>query len=755
MRATYPPRASRATRALRTVVPALAATLIFAALPAHSRAAELPDGRAYEQVSPVNKYGAQAGIGAPGLSPGSEGEGEVLYAYAAPGGEALVFGGSGPFGAVSSGTDVLSVARRSAGGWSTAAALPQGTGATLGDVLEEGVVELFPSLEANSLLFVSPGSFAAADPNFVGSAEGESAGVWLHELEGSTDWLSEPSPAIVANPLPGHLGAAGNAMVLAGGSPNLETAYFAYFGTLLPQDAGRSAHIALQSEGGPWGFYEWKDGTLAPAGVLPDGSLDPYGALPAGGFGHAEVIAGPEEFDNQVSADGTRAFFVSPDPDSGVTPEGAGIEDPPELYVREDGRRTLLVSRDALAEDRPAPGPRGDSVVGVENSDECSAYGRCEAYAYASPDGSRVFFESMDKLADSASGQEPAGIGPWVYEFDVDTETLRYLPGVTDEAGGTSPVLASSSDGSSFVFERKSSAGVVFELDLFSRGGITKIATLPAPPATFLPSGEPDNHGLLYLAPTRSTADGSVVTFETDSPLPGFNDEGGYGQVFRYDAASATLDCVSCPPVGTLPSGDARMSNDDRLPLGRPEDLNGTEQALRGSRGMSADGDEVFFDTPERLVEGDVNGQRDVYEWSDGRVYLISSGTSPRPSVFLDNSESGDDVFFATAQGLGSADDDGSYDVYDARMGGGFPEGHPPAPCTSDCQVPPSAPPAFSTPASASFAGEGNLAQAPSPQRKASKLKRHKPRKPKRKLKRRRRAHGAAHPHVARTGRRR
>jgi hypothetical protein len=729
--------------------PAFAAILLSAGAPAPAAGGERPDGRVYEQVSPVDKHGNEAGLSTPGTGPSNEGEGEVPYAYATADGSGLVYGGSGPFGAVSNGLDEFSVAQRLTGGWSTTAAIPSGYGATFGNIMEEGVSGLLPSVDATRLLFTSPGSFVAADPNFEGSAAGEAAGVWLHGLDGSIEWLSQPSSSITPNPRPGHLGAAGNAMVLAGGSPKLDTAYFAYFGTLLPQDAARSPHVLPGSAGGPWGFYEWKDGTLAPAGVLPNGSLDPYGALPAGGIGHDEIESSPDDFANQVSADGKRAFFVSPDPRSVLTPEEEGIEDPPELYVRVDGQRTVLISRDTLAGGGPAPGPRGNSIVGVENPGACSEVQRCPAYVYASPDGSRAFFESAGKLANSSSGQEPTGVGPWAYEFNVDTEVLRYLPGVTDGAGGTSAVLASSNDGSRFIFEKKNSAGAAIELDMNLAQGITKISPLPAPPTTFLPHSA-DNKGFLYVAPARASADGSGFVFESDSPLPGFNNAPGYSEVYRYDVRSATLNCVSCPPVGTAPSGDARLSNDDHLPLGAPRDSREIVPP-RGSRGISADGSRIFFDTPERLVEGDVNGQRDVYEWENGNTYLISPGRSPRPSVFLDSSESGNDVFFATAEGLVASDVDGSYDVYDARVGGGFPEAHPPAPCTSDCQAP-STPPAFSTPASATLSGEGNFAPASS--HPASQPKRHKRAKPKH-AKHKRKRHKAAHSRHPRAGARR
>jgi hypothetical protein len=116
---------------------------------------------------------------------------------------------------------------------------------------------------------------------------------------------------------------------------------------------------------------------------------------------------------------------------------------------------------------------------------------------------------------------------------------------------------------------------------------------------------------------------------------------------------------------------------------------------------MSDDGNRVFFESPDALVSRDANGRRDVYEWTPSGVSLISSGRSGFDSLLLDNSANGDDVFFATAEGLEPDDRDLSYDVYDARVGGGFKKIGVAAPCVDDaCQGPPSRAP--STPASGS-----------------------------------------------------
>ena len=94
-------------------------------------------------------------------------------------------------------------------------------------------------------------------------------------------------------------------------------------------------------------------------------------------------------------------------------------------------------------------------------------------------------------------------------------------------------------------------------------------------------------------------------------------------------------------------------------------------------------------------------------------MYLISSGTSSEESYYLDNSESGGDVFFNTAAGMVPGDRDEAYDVYDARIP--RPGDNPPpaaVPCQGDvCQGPPSVPSLLGAPASATFTGLGNVTQ--------------------------------------------
>lgn len=656
-------------------LPAAASAQEAAIGPAPVAGAEgLPDGRAYELVSPIEKNGNEAGAWT--ISNPSKPI-DVGYSVAAREGEAILYRTNGPVGASESGAERLAISRRSAAGWSTTGALPAPVPAERDEPLAQGAGQLDPSADFGRLVFEAAGSYATADP--ANGTKSDGAFLTGQDISLEPAWVSAPAePLSEALPEPGQIEAP-TPLILAGGSPNLEVVYFSYFGTLLPEDSTRKPYIEKYSEQ-PWGFYERRDGALKAVGVLPassplyPGQLDPHGAVPAGPFDHTKS-SNPDAFDNTVSQDGQRAFFVSPDPNARPAPtakRGAPEGDPTELYVREHGERTLLISRDELNGGAPAPEYESRHAhQGITPTAYPLFEGSNESFAYASPDGSRAFFESQDQL----TAQAPAGSEPKTYEFDLEADggdgSLTYLPEVVG------PILASSRDGSRFLFEDTSSSPQRLELWEETSSGsqkLTEVAQLVSAPS------RPG------IEPVRATADGSMFTFETNDELdPGsFKDGGGFTQVYSYTAPSAgdpsgQLSCLSCLPGSLAPSGDARLSNATEQP-GTPQVAPLSRGTPVGSRGMSASGNRVFFDTPEALVKRDVNKVRDVYEWeapgegscaasgAGGCLYLISDGTSPEPSMFLDSSESGADVFFATAEGLVSSDSDEGYDVYDARQ---------------------------------------------------------------------------------------
>lgn len=716
--------------------------------PTPSSASGLPDGRLYEEVSPANKNGNYV---ASGHVPITEYHG---YAAASADGNALVFVGSGAMGEAVSGVLGPYVARRVSSGWSTRSATPPQLGVT--SVFGTPRI-LVPSSNLSTFVFGSWNRETRYSPE---EPAGPVTSMDIYLTEDpflAPAWLGKPT---IANPIPMPGENKARDFFVVGATPSLSTVYFTYSGTLIEQDEPRAANVGSgEGEGtDPWGFYEWSAGKLAAAGVLPNGTLSPFGAVPAALAGNGVPGSGilerdasgsgwqAADFNNEVSADGSKAFFVSPDPLASTVTNPEGCEGnpsctsaPPELYVREtaaDGSKsTVLVSQSQLAGHLGEAAPDGPVFV----TDATVQGGALDSpYVYASADGSQAFFASTDFLTKQAEEENVAGSKE--YDFDLKTGALTYLPHVVG------PIVASSQNGSDFIF------GGTTGLDLWSAGpgggSVTPIAQLPEPP-TGEPERPKDPYGTessaLLGVEGRASSDGSVFVFDTDAPVPGgFNNQTRYGEVYRYEVPSEAfpsgrLACVSCPPVGVTPSGNAFISYDNAG--GR----NGQPRSTVGTRAMSSDGSRVFFDTPDPLVPQDVNGKRDVYMWENGTIYLISSGTSSEDSSYLDNSSSGGDVFFNTTSGLLPGDADDAYDAYDARIprSGDTP---PPAavPCAGEvCQGPPSVPSLLGLPASATFNGAGNVAPVESskaPVKKKVVKKKVVKKKPKHRRKRGRRA---------------
>lgn len=134
-----------------------------------------------------------------------------------------------------------------------------------------------------------------------------------------------------------------------------------------------------------------------------------------------------------------------------------------------------------------------------------------------------------------------------------------------------------------------------------------------------------------------------------------------------------------------------------------------------GGYRITEDGRRIFFATPDSLLPEDLNeGIRDVYEWHDGRVSLISSGTDNSNVRLIGSSADGVDVFFDTEEPLVGWDVDETGDIYDARIGGGFPEPPPTgAPCEGEaCRGASTVPPQAAGAGSTVFEGPGNTPSA-------------------------------------------
>ena len=281
------------------------------------------------------------------------------------------------------------------------------------------------------------------------------------------------------------------------------------------------------------------------------------------------------------------------------------------------------------------------------------------------------------------------------YEFNLDTNELTYLPDFAEPTSAPfSSILASSEDGSSFIFENPAAQKI--ELWERSPGGEEHVTAL----ASFSTPSSP-----AFEARAVRDGDGTAFAFRTNAvlkavPSGDFNNESATQQVYRY-VTGGKLACVSCVPrVGTTQSEALEF---------------------RSARVLADEGARVFFTSAQQLLAGAGNGVQNVYEWEQdgtgsceseeregGCIYLISSGTSPNPSFLIDSSESGADVFFATTQGLVMGDTGESYAVFDARVDGGFPEAAPTAECVSSC-LPASFAPALAAPLTTALGPSGNL----------------------------------------------
>ncbi len=314
---------------------------------------------------------------------------------------------------------------------------------------------------------------------------------------------------------------------------------------------------------------------------------------------------------------------------------------------------------------------------------------------HVSADGSQVLF--IDDASKGLTADTMAGSGTNLYRYDISTRRLTDLTPVAHaEVEG---VVGISEDGSRMYFVAK---GVLAANSREYENAEGKTVVEEAK------SGEQSlymwNEGKTTFIATRAleeggfgqgSPDGKWFAFSSYKSFTGYDNVPASGhpvqEVFLYSAASGQIVCASCNPSGEAPidNGGAGAAN---IP----------------------DGGRIFLETAEALVPSDTNGQPDVYEYEDGRLYLISSGTSSRESTITGTSENGTDVFFRSSQQLVPQDTlEGMDAIYDARVDGGFPAPASPSPCTTAdaCRTPVSPQPSiYGAPSSQTFSGVGNLA---------------------------------------------
>jgi hypothetical protein len=439
-------------------------------------------------------------------------------------------------------------------------------------------------------------------------------------------------------------------------------------------------------------LFEWSGGVLSQVNVQSDGEPIPCGAVL--GNGPPDTL-GEEPAVGAVSADGSKVFFTVPDPDYGCPIKGG--DNTSEVYMR-SGEETIEVS----APEEGAPEHKANHEA---------------VFMGAADDGSRVFFTSEGELTANDAGIHDTEL----YEYDTETGKLtRISAGDSGDAtgdvvlrseGGREPRdVIVSRDGSHVYFVAR---GVLAPANAEGRPPVEGEENLYVYDAlsgrvAFIASGSGGEYVNHEVTLPETTPDGGFLLFQGEMLSRGAL------QLYRYDAETEGLVCVNC--TAAYPSGVSGVS---------PSVVEDESLRTLPAHAIAEDGT-VFFNTVASLVPQDTNGVLDVYEWHEGAISMLSSGQDPLNSYFLGASPNGANVFFGTHARLVPADTSGGGNVYDARVC--EPErGNPciaSAPsqeglCEGDACSHPAAAPSDATPGSATFSGPGDLTPAPSTTPKA------------------------------------
>jgi hypothetical protein len=175
--------------------------------------------------------------------------------------------------------------------------------------------------------------------------------------------------------------------------------------------------------------------------------------------------------------------------------------------------------------------------------------------------------------------------------------------------------------------------------------------------------------------------DGHILVFRSSAPFTTDDADGGFIDVFRYDADAHKLVRVSKAETGGSDNGSVDVANP-----GRNAATVGTAFA-EIKRWVSEDGNSIVLQTAEGLASDDANALSDDYLWRGGDLHRLPGTSRTQAGVDANYasatalSHDGSVVAFEAFERLLAADGDAVSDVYVARAGGGFAEPPPSAVC--------------------------------------------------------------------------
>jgi hypothetical protein len=481
-------------------------------------------------------------------------------------------------------------------------------------------------------------------------------------------------------------------------------------------------------------------------GVDSSGKLISACGTMLGGVGAAPEINRytPTEMNhNAISADGRTVFFTATKPEYACGAHSPAVN---EVYARIDNG---LPDAHTVAISEPTK----------EDCEQCNTTNGLGLAKFegASADGSKVFFSTHQALLGSDNTQN-------IYEYDFNAPAGHRIVRVS----GGDPVLSNvtagvagepvqiSEDGSHVYFvatgvltRTPNSQGQLAQQGASNLYVFERDARYPEGNTAFIAALAPGDGDLvirvtLVSGPTPlgadTTPDGRFLVFRSAGDLTP-DDTSSVYQIFEYDSLTGRLVRVSIGQDGFKDNGNTNVY---------PAEIPSPREAFKTPRmpsdprdywshmAVSADGAYVFFTSRDALAPGALEEQAhkgyeeeltydygpNVYEYHDGNVYLIAKATKTgQPLIGTD--ASGQDVFIATTEQLVGQDTDTNGDIYDARMGGGFPAPVTAPGCTGDaCQGPLGGAPVLLSPGSEFQAG-GNppLASPQSAVRSAAKKK--------------------------------
>lgn len=615
--------------------------------------ASLADGRGYELVTPADTNGhipMMSELGT-GFNTGS-----FNSSLVSPDGRSLIFGVEG--GSIPSlgggGYHDTYEAIREPGGW----------------------VSHFTGISGQQAQIVHPGGIALAHGYSFWQTDGAIGSLAVNGLTGA-GYVRRPGGVLDANCSPEPSG-----LFEFIGCGSLGQEPFA-LGEWISPDGGHIVFVAGKSAAGVEGRR--LEGCAAPQGTqtvydrTADGvthcvSLLPGDATPKGG--EEAAFAGASEDGSAIAFEVAKTLFARLDNAktvevaagesrfAGLSRDGGRL-----VYLRPNATEPLLPGTQIpqgeifACEVRSAPcdGPGAEAPIQIGSGEE-------SVIVNVSADGSHVYFTSPQKLDEAGKGQ-PGEDNLYVWSG----KSIRLV-------------------------------AVLDSLDLEGRSGVaggSRVGGLGLW-LTHVAAPTPDRSRGAASDPSRSTADGSVLAFESHAQLTKYDSE-GRSEVYRFDAtqpAGQALTCVSCNPTSLPPVSNAQLQSDFGEQLSPFPPLN----SMTPVANLTEAGNRVFFQSADRLSASDRDGKVDVYEWeatgsggcgqARGCIHLISGGQSGGDDFLYGVSPTGDDVFFLSGDLLVPQDVDATPSVYDARIGGGFPSPPPPpVECEGEACQPPAGSP--------------------------------------------------------------